>query len=94
MITRLRHIVHSDGFNRSMIAVILLACRVMGIIGRYLGQTQVVSEMITGVVLGPSLLGLFLPEDNLHAPNESFKLSVMDKGIATSMRILSALAQK
>ena len=38
------------------------------------------------------LLGLFLPEDNLHAPNESFKLSVMDKGIATSMRILAALA--
>lgn len=44
------------------IAVILLACRLMGVLGRYLGQTQVVSEMITGVVLGPSLLGLFLPE--------------------------------
>ena len=43
------------------IAVILLACRVIGVLGRYLGQTQVVSEMITGVVLGPSLLGLFLP---------------------------------
>ena len=43
------------------IAVILLACRVVGIIGRRFGQTQVVSEMITGVVLGPSLLGLFLP---------------------------------
>lgn len=43
------------------IAVILLVCQGMGLIGRKLGQPQVVSEMIAGVVLGPSLLGLFLP---------------------------------
>ncbi len=43
------------------IAVILVACRVVGMAARYLGQPQVVSEMITGVFLGPSLFGLFLP---------------------------------
>ncbi len=40
------------------LAVILIACRVVGWIGRVaLGQPQVVGEMIAGVVLGPSLLG-------------------------------------
>lgn len=43
------------------IAVILLVCQAMGLIGRKIGQPQVVSEMIAGVVLGPSLLGLLLP---------------------------------
>lgn len=39
------------------LAIILLTCRVFGYIGkRFLGQTQVVSEMIAGVFLGPSIL--------------------------------------
>lgn len=45
------------------LALIMLACRVVGWVGRrFLGQPQVVGEMIAGVVLGPSLLGLFFPE--------------------------------
>jgi len=44
------------------IAVILLVCRLVGIVARKLGQPQVVAEMIAGVCLGPSLLGLFYPE--------------------------------
>jgi Kef-type K+ transport system membrane component KefB len=44
------------------IAFILLACRIVGIVAKRFGQPQVVSEMITGVLLGPSLFGLFLPE--------------------------------
>ena len=45
------------------LAVIMLACRVVGWFGRkFLGQPQVVGEMIAGVVLGPSLLGLFYPD--------------------------------
>jgi Kef-type K+ transport system membrane component KefB len=45
------------------LAVILVACRVVGVLGRkLLGQPQVVGEMIAGVVLGPSLFGLFLPD--------------------------------
>ena len=45
------------------LAIILLACRVVGWAGRkFLGQPQVVGEMIAGVILGPSLFGLFFPE--------------------------------
>ena len=45
------------------LAVILLACRVVSWAGqRFLGQPPVVGEMIAGVVLGPSLLGLFFPD--------------------------------
>jgi Kef-type K+ transport system membrane component KefB len=45
------------------LALILIACRIFGWLGRrFLGQPQVVGEMIAGVVLGPSLLGLLLPE--------------------------------
>ncbi|MES1192643.1 MAG: cation:proton antiporter [Steroidobacter sp.] len=44
------------------LAIILLACRVVGWFGqKFLAQPQVVGEMIAGVVLGPSLLGLFFP---------------------------------
>ncbi|WP_443747865.1 cation:proton antiporter [Asticcacaulis solisilvae] len=45
------------------LAVIIVTCRVVGWLGqKFLGQPQVVGEMIAGVVLGPSLLGLFFPE--------------------------------
>lgn len=45
------------------LAIIMLACRVVGWFGsKFLGQPQVVGEMIAGVTLGPSLLGLFFPE--------------------------------
>jgi Kef-type K+ transport system membrane component KefB len=44
------------------IAVILLFCRIVGSIAAKFGQPQVVAEMIAGVLLGPSLFGLFFPE--------------------------------
>ncbi|RZL33181.1 MAG: cation:proton antiporter [Rubrivivax sp.] len=45
------------------LALIMGACRVVGWAGRrFLGQPQVVGEMIAGVVLGPSLLGLYFPD--------------------------------
>lgn len=44
------------------LAVILLFCRLVGAIARRFGQPQVVAEMIAGVLLGPSLFGLFWPE--------------------------------
>ena len=44
------------------LAIILIMCRVVGKLGqKFLGQPQVVGEMIAGVILGPSLFGLFLP---------------------------------
>ena len=44
------------------IAVILLFCRLVGVIARRFGQPQVVAEMVAGVLLGPSLFGLLWPE--------------------------------
>jgi Kef-type K+ transport system membrane component KefB len=45
------------------LAIILLACRIVGWAGRkFLAQPQVVGEMIAGVILGPSLFGLLAPE--------------------------------
>lgn len=48
------------------LAVLLLACRLVGWLGRkLLSQPQVVGEMIAGVLLGPSLLGLVFPDFQL-----------------------------
>ncbi|MCX6855955.1 MAG: cation:proton antiporter, partial [Verrucomicrobia bacterium] len=44
------------------LAIILMVCRVVGMIAARFGQPQVVAEMIAGVCLGPSLMGLFLPD--------------------------------
>ncbi len=41
---------------------ILAVCRLVGLAARRIGQPQVVGEMIAGVLMGPSLFGLFLPE--------------------------------
>jgi Kef-type K+ transport system membrane component KefB len=43
------------------IAVILVFCRIVGVVAKRFGQPQVVAEMIAGVMLGPSLFGLLAP---------------------------------
>ena len=43
------------------LAVILVSCRLVGVVAARFGQPQVVAEMIAGVLLGPSLLGLIFP---------------------------------
>jgi acetylornithine deacetylase/succinyl-diaminopimelate desuccinylase-like protein len=57
------------------------------------GSVPIIADIKRVLGLDSVMLGLFLPEDNLHAPNESFKLSIMEKGIATSQRILLAVAK-
>ena len=55
--------------------VILGVCRLVGWVARRAGQPQVVGEMIAGVLMGPSLLGLAFP--GLQArlfPPDSLKL--------------------
>jgi Kef-type K+ transport system membrane component KefB len=43
------------------LAIILAVCRLVGMLAKRIGQPQVVGEMIAGVILGPSLFGLLLP---------------------------------
>ena len=55
------------------LAIIIATCRVVGWLGqKLLKQPQVVGEMIAGVVLGPSLLGLAFPDiQNAIFPQET-----------------------
>jgi len=64
------------------LAVILGACRLVGMLAKKIGQPQVVGEMIAGVLLGPSLFGLLLP----HVQKYVFPTG-------TSMSILYASSQ-
>lgn len=53
-------------------AILLVVCRAVGLIARRVGQPQVIAEMITGIMLGPSLFGWLQPD--LHGalfPRES-----------------------
>jgi acetylornithine deacetylase/succinyl-diaminopimelate desuccinylase-like protein len=56
------------------------------------GSVPIISDIKRVTGLDSVMMGLFLPEDNLHAPNESFNLDVMRKGTATTRRMLRALA--
>ncbi|OBP17232.1 potassium transporter [Rheinheimera sp. SA_1] len=44
------------------LVLILVAAQLFGYLAKFIGQPRVVGEMIAGVVLGPSLFGLFMPE--------------------------------
>ena len=57
------------------------------------GSVPIIADIKRVLGLDSVLFGLFLPEDNLHAPNESFNLDVMHKGIEASGKILEAVAR-
>jgi acetylornithine deacetylase/succinyl-diaminopimelate desuccinylase-like protein len=57
------------------------------------GSVPIIAEIKRTTGLDSVMFGLFLPEDNLHAPNESFNLDVMKKGIETTRRMLVRLAK-
>lgn len=56
------------------------------------GSVPIIADIKRVLGMDSVLLGLFLPEDNLHAPNESFHLGVMEKGIRVSEKILRSVA--
>lgn len=58
------------------------------------GSVPIIADIKRVTGLDSVMMGLFLPEDNLHAPNESFNLDVMAKGMRASERILEAIAAK
>ena len=49
----------------AQIITIILVARVFGWIFKKIGQPSVIGEIIAGIVLGPSLLGLYFPEFSL-----------------------------
>ena len=57
------------------------------------GSVPIIAQIKTVTGLDSIMFGLFLPEDNLHAPNESFNLDVMKKGIDTIERIMGSLTK-
>lgn len=56
------------------------------------GSVPIIAQIKQVTGLDSVMFGLFLPEDNLHAPNESFNLDVMRKGTETTRRVFAALA--
>lgn len=77
------------------LTIILVACRLVTIVGRrYLEQTDVVCEMIVGVMLGPSLFGLIAPDlQQWIFPNAPILLATGAKIPNPSMSILFAISQ-
>ena len=73
------------------IAVILAFCQVVGSVAKRAGQPQVVAEMLAGVLLGPSLFGLFWPQWSAQLfPPESMKVlfPVSQLGLAAYMFVV------
>lgn len=79
------------------LSVILATCRLVGWLGRrYLGQTQVVMEMVAGVLLGPSLLGWLAPDlQNFLFPKQLEIATELGPAMVQhpNMSVLYALAQ-
>ena len=70
------------------LAVILATCRVVGAIAPRVGQPPVMSEMVAGVMLGPSVFGALLP--GWHAalfprPSMTIIFAIAQLGLAMYM---------
>ncbi len=79
------------------LAIIIIACRVVGKLGqKFLGQPQVVGEMIAGVILGPSLFGLLLPDAQaavFPAPTKSVLYAGAQLGVGLYMFLVGTTLQ-
>jgi acetylornithine deacetylase/succinyl-diaminopimelate desuccinylase-like protein len=56
------------------------------------GSVPIIADIKRIWGLDSLMIGLFLPEDNLHAPDESFNIDVMQRGIDASHDLLKAVA--
>ena len=59
------NLAHPLAILLAQIIAIIFVARFFGWIFRKIGQPTVIGEMIAGIVLGPSLLGLYFPEYSL-----------------------------
>ena len=76
------------------VLVVLVACRAVGWFGqKYLGQAQVTMEMLTGVLLGPSVFGALSPELQYSLFPQLLVAENPASGKHPSMSILYIIAQ-
>src|SRR5690349_14234214 len=59
------------------LAVILGVCRLVGFLAKKIGQPQVVGEMIAGVLMGPTLFGLLLPNVQQYVFPKGVPMSIL-----------------
>jgi len=58
----LQNIGHPLAILLAQIVIIILVARIFGWICKKIGQPTVIGEIIAGIVLGPSLIGMYFPE--------------------------------
>lgn len=77
------------------LTIILLTCQIISYLGkRFLAQSNVVGEMIAGVLLGPTLLGALFPEfQNWLFPHEPLLLHNGQTIPNPSMMVLYGISQ-
>lgn len=56
------------------------------------GSVPIIGDIKRVLGMDSLMLGMFTPADNLHAPNESVDLRMLNRGSAVSERILAAVA--
>jgi Kef-type K+ transport system membrane component KefB len=88
------------------IVVIIFVTRIISWLFRKIGQPVVIGEIIAGIMLGPSLLGLFFPEisnmifpvrslDNLHFVSQiGLVLFMFTVGLELDLRVLKSKANE
>ena len=57
------------------------------------GSVPIIAQIKAVLGLDSLMLGLFTPEDNLHAPDESFDLTLMQRGIETYEKVFTELGK-
>ena len=57
------------------------------------GSIPIIKDIKDILGLDSLLIGLYLPEDGMHAPNESFSLKMLEKGQVLIEKLLSGLEQ-
>lgn len=60
-----KNVVHPLSILLLQIISIIVVSRIFGFLFHKIGQPTVIGEIVAGIVLGPSLMGLFLPEVSL-----------------------------
>lgn len=57
------------------------------------GSVPIIGQIKEATGLDAVMIGLFLPEDNLHAPNESMAVEMIEKGVACYERFFEEIAR-